>query len=80
MSVVKPDKTLDARGLMCPLPVIRTSRAVRDVPIGGVLEVLATDPGSIADIPAWAKFQGHEVLAVQRLGGNVIRFLIRRKR
>ncbi|MDK2464951.1 MAG: sulfurtransferase TusA family protein [Candidatus Korarchaeota archaeon] len=77
MSDAKPDKTLDARGLMCPLPVVRASQAIKEVPVGGVLEILATDPGALSDIPAWAKSQGHEVLSVER-NKDKIRFLIKR--
>ncbi|MBC7224045.1 MAG: sulfurtransferase TusA family protein, partial [Anaerolineae bacterium] len=55
-----PEKTLDARGLQCPMPVVKTSQEIKNVSVGGILEVLATDPGSMADINAWAKSSGNE--------------------
>ncbi len=59
MSVLE---SLDARGLLCPLPVIRTQDRVRSLPAGTLLEVLATDPGTMHDIPAWCRVHGHELI------------------
>lgn len=53
---------LDARGLLCPLPVIRTQEKVKELGSGTVLVVLATDPGTLHDIPAWCRVHGHELL------------------
>ena len=61
-----PLATLDARGLLCPLPVIRAQDKVATLAPGALLEVLATDPGVLHDIPAWCRVHGHEVLEVQR--------------
>ncbi len=77
MSEVKPSKTLDVRGLMCPMPVVRLSKAIKEIGVGEVLEVLVTDPGALADIPAWARKTGNEVLKVDQ-EGNVIKFYIKR--
>lgn len=77
MDELKPEKTLDARGLQCPMPVVKTSQEIKTVPVGGVLEVLATDPGSMADISAWAKSSGNELVKMEK-GEGVFRFLIRR--
>jgi tRNA 2-thiouridine synthesizing protein A len=63
---------LDARGLLCPLPVIRTQERVAALAPGDVLEVTATDPGALADIPAWCRVHGHEVLETHRAGGEVV--------
>lgn len=57
---------LDARHLLCPMPVIRTQQAVAGLSPGDTLEVLATDPGALHDIPAWCRIHGHEVLASTR--------------
>ncbi len=57
---------LDARHLLCPMPVIRTQQAVAGLSPGDTLEVLATDPGALHDIPAWCRIHGHEVLASAR--------------
>ncbi|UCC57383.1 MAG: sulfurtransferase TusA family protein [Gammaproteobacteria bacterium] len=56
-----PVKSVDARCLLCPLPVIRTQDAVASLQAGDSLEVLCTDPGAIHDIPAWCRVHGHEV-------------------
>lgn len=60
---------LDARGLKCPLPVIRLARLAQGRPAGTVLHVLADDPAAEADIPAWARMRGHEV-TLERRGGH----------
>lgn len=60
---------LDARGLLCPLPVIRLARLARDLPTGTVVLVLADDPAAESDIPAWARMRGHEV-RLERRGGH----------
>ena len=57
-----PTTCLDARGLLCPLPVIRTQDKIRKLKIGDVLEVVATDPGVQYDIPAWCRVHGHRLL------------------
>ena len=67
---------LDVRGKLCPLPVIHTQNRVRDLAAGEKLEVLATDPGTLNDIPAWCRINGHEVLET-RQEGREIRILIR---
>lgn len=77
MSEIKPSKTLDVRGLMCPMPVLKLSKAIKEIEIGQVIEVLATDPGSMTDIPAWARRTGNEVVKVER-EGEVIRFYVKR--
>jgi tRNA 2-thiouridine synthesizing protein A len=53
---------VDARGLRCPLPVIRLAEAARDATVGTVVEVWATDPAARADIPAWCRMRGHTYL------------------
>ena len=77
MSEYTPEKTLDAQGLKCPMPVVKTSKEIKGVSVGGIMEVLATDPGSIADITAWAKSTGNELLQTEKDGG-VFKFYIRR--
>ena len=70
--------TVDARGLSCPMPIVKTAQAVRPLASGALLEVLATDPGSTRDFVAWSRATGHE-LVEQTTEGNVHRFVIRRK-
>lgn len=70
-------QTLDARGLNCPMPVVRTSQEIKKINVGEVLELLATDPGSVADMIAWCKSTGNELL--DRTNDNgVFKFYIRR--
>jgi tRNA 2-thiouridine synthesizing protein A len=57
---------LDARRLLCPLPVIRTQNRVKDMSLGDTLEIICTDPGALYDIPAWCRMYGHEVLDTQQ--------------
>lgn len=56
------NETLDAKRLLCPLPVIRTQDKVKTMKIGDTLEVICTDPGVMHDIPAWCRINGHKVL------------------
>ncbi|MFO7297999.1 MAG: sulfurtransferase TusA family protein [Pseudomonadota bacterium] len=71
------DKTLDVKGLNCPIPIMKVKKAINEVPKGGTLEVLATDPGSVADFEAFCKSTGNELIEHSEEGG-VYRFLIRR--
>lgn len=70
-------ETLDARGLLCPLPVIRTQDRMRGLMAGGLLEVLATDPGVLEDIPAWCRVHGHEVVSSED-DDDVVRVVVRK--
>ncbi len=62
---------VDARGLLCPMPVIRVQNQARDMAVGTELEILATDPGVLHDIPAWCRVHGHDVLVVQELSDHI---------
>jgi tRNA 2-thiouridine synthesizing protein A len=73
-----PDSTLDATGLLCPLPVLKARRALRSVPPGGVLEVLATDPGAVKDFEHFCRTTGCTLLAVSEEQGGVLRFLLQK--
>ena len=71
-------RRVDARGLACPMPIIRTARAIAEMESGELLEVLATDPGSTKDFVAWSRTTGHDLLE-QSVEAGVHRFLLRRK-
>ena len=71
-------QTLDARGLNCPMPIVKTAQAIKTIESGQLLEVLATDPGSVKDFAAWSRTTGHE-LVEQTVDGGVYRFVLRRK-
>jgi TusA-related sulfurtransferase len=67
---VRVDKVVDARGTSCPGPILAAKKGIVDVPVGGVMEVLATDRGTQKDLPAWAKKMGHEFLGVVEDAGT----------
>ena len=71
------DLTENMEGLVCPLPVVRMARAIKQVPVGGVIEGLATDPGVPHDIRAWCRSTGNELLSMDPQA-EPIRFLVRR--
>ena len=70
--------TVDAKGLSCPMPIVKTAQAAKTVESGSLLEVLATDPGSSRDFAAWTRTTGNE-LVEQSVSDGVFRFVIRRK-
>ncbi len=70
------DHTLDAKGLNCPLPILKARKALKEVPAGGTLEILATDPGSVADFQAFCRQTGNELLESSN-DDKVYRFLIK---
>ncbi|REE66746.1 TusA-related sulfurtransferase [Paenibacillus taihuensis] len=71
------DKVLDAKGLACPMPIVRTKKSIAELQSGQVLEVHATDKGAKNDLTAWAKSTGHELLSSNEENG-VYKFWIRK--
>lgn len=69
------DKELDARGLNCPLPILRTKKALTDMTPGQVLKVLATDPGSVKDFQAFSKQTGNALLSSETANSEFIFFM-----
>ena len=63
---------VDARGLLCPMPVIRTGEAVEAAVPGTILEVRASDPGALHDIPAWCRVNGHALLETREEGDEIV--------
>lgn len=78
MPTVVIAQTVDARGLSCPMPIVRTAQAVKTLDPGTLLEILATDPGSVKDFAAWCRATGHELID-ESVDGAVYRFVVRRK-
>ncbi len=72
---INPDDTLDCSGLSCPMPILKTKKAIDKLASGQVLKMIATDPGSKPDIDAWAKKTGHTVLEYQQEGGKHVFFI-----
>jgi tRNA 2-thiouridine synthesizing protein A len=71
------DQVLDAKGLNCPLPILKAKKALKDLQAGQVLEVQSTDPGSVADFSAFCRTTGNEMLEQNEEGG-VYTYLIRK--
>ena len=69
------DKELDARGLNCPLPILRAKKALAEIGSGQVLKILSTDPGSVKDFQAFAKQTGNELLSSTEGGGEYTFFM-----
>lgn len=74
---IKVDLEIDLKGLLCPLPMVRVSQNIGKVPVGGVLKAVATDPGSLADIPSWARTTGNELLKTEK-GDKLYTFYLKR--
>ncbi|WP_429369815.1 sulfurtransferase TusA family protein [Paenibacillus sp. DS2015] len=71
------DKVLDAQGLACPMPIVKTKKAMNDLQSGQVLEIHATDKGAKADLAAWSRSGGHELLESTEENG-IFKFLIKK--
>ncbi|NOY73757.1 MAG: sulfurtransferase TusA family protein [Gammaproteobacteria bacterium] len=64
-------ETFDLKGLICPLPVIRTQNKIKTLNSGDILVVLCSDPGALHDIPAWCRIHGHEIIDSQNKEGEI---------
>jgi tRNA 2-thiouridine synthesizing protein A len=69
--------TLDAKGLMCPMPIVKLAKKMKELPVGAVLELIADDVGSKEDVPAWCKRTGNELVG-QKDDGTVFYFYIKK--
>ena len=76
-AVDKVDVTLDCRGLLCPMPLLKTSTALKNMQAGQLLEMLATDPGAKPDMLAWLKRSGYDLIRMEEESG-VLKFYIRK--
>ena len=78
MPLLSIETWVDARGLSCPMPIVKAAQAMKAVASGQLIEVVATDPGSVKDFAAWARTTGNE-LVEQSVDCGVYRFVLRRK-
>lgn len=78
MSEIRPDRTIDTSGQCCPVPMVESNRAVKQMQPGQVLEVICTDIGSRMDIPAWCSRTGNELLASEERDGKFCYYVRRR--
>ena len=74
----KPVKTLDCRGLSCPMPIMKTKKEIEKISIGQILEIWSSDAGSTEDFPSWAKRTGNELIKMEEKEGYTI-FYIKKK-
>ncbi len=72
MTTLQEDKLLDTSGMLCPVPVIKTSKAIKEMQIGQVLKMVSTDPGAPPDMVAWARQTGNELLDSHQEGKQYI--------
>jgi tRNA 2-thiouridine synthesizing protein A len=77
MSDITVQKTIDLKGLLCPIPVVKMAKAIKEVQVGEIIEAFATDPGVMADIPAWCRTTGNELVSMEKLDKQ-FRFVVRR--
>ena len=78
--MTEPDLELDCRGTRCPVPVIRLAQRIAEVPVGGVVAVVADDPAARPDIPAWCRMRGQEYVGERLSEDAVPVYLVRRLR
>lgn len=75
MTEIQFDKELDCSGLSCPLPIVKTKKAISELNTGQVLKMISTDPGSNADMDSWANRTGHEIVKSEENDGKYIFFV-----
>ncbi|MEO5331541.1 MAG: sulfurtransferase TusA family protein [Magnetococcus sp. YQC-5] len=68
LDALRSDRVVDARRLLCPMPILRVDAAMQGMQPGEILEVVATDPGLTQDLPAWCRVNGHRLLTMRRAG------------
>jgi tRNA 2-thiouridine synthesizing protein A len=79
VTALQEDKVLDTSGMLCPVPVIKTSKAIKEMQVGQVLKMISTDPGAPPDMVAWARQTGNELLDSHQEGKNYIFYFRRLK-
>jgi tRNA 2-thiouridine synthesizing protein A len=76
--VTSADLELDCRGMLCPLPVIELGKRIREVPMGGLVAVAATDAAARTDVPAWCRMRGQEYVGEEPAADGTPRYVVRR--
>jgi len=74
-----PVKSIDLKGLLCPMPIIKMAKAIKEVNVGETLEAFSTDPGVMADVPAWCRSTGHELVTLEKIDKQ-FHFIVRRSK
>ena len=78
VSPIAITKEIDARGSFCPGPLMELIRNIKTAQVGEVIAVLSADPGSVKDIPAWVEKAKHQLLGIEKVEGDVKRFVVRK--
>lgn len=76
---VNADQVLDCSGMACPMPILKTKKAIDGLAIGQVLKMIATDPGATSDMQAWTQKTGHELVASEQEGSKFIFYVKKTK-
>lgn len=76
---INADQVLDCSGLSCPMPIIKTRKAIDGMQLGQVLKMIATDPGSQSDMDAWTRKTGHALLAAEQDSGKFVFYIKKTK-
>ncbi len=76
---MQEDQVLDCTGMACPMPILKTKKAIDALTVGQVLKMIATDPGSVPDVDAWSKKTGHQVLSKEEKAGTYTFFIKKTK-
>jgi len=79
LHALQPDQVVDARGTSCPGPILAAKKGIGGVPVGGIMEVLATDSGTLKDLPAWCNKVGHDFLGFYEEAGYLTLFVRKTK-
>lgn len=72
---ITPDQVLDCSGMSCPMPILKTKKAVDALQSGQILKMIATDPGSTSDMQAWTEKTGHQLVASEKEGDKFVFFI-----
>jgi TusA-related sulfurtransferase len=78
MTAIAETKTLDTRGLLCPMPIVKTGKEMKSMEEGDILKILATDRGAIVDFPAWADDTGNELMEWHEQDDGVLVFYVKK--
>ena len=79
MNTETANKVLDLKGLLCPIPVVKISNAIKEIEVGEVITATATDPGVMMDIPAWCSTTGNELVSMDE-ENDIFTFMVRRSK
>ncbi len=77
LTTLIPDRSVDARRLLCPMPIMKADAAMREMQPGALLSIVATDPGLSNDLPAWCRVNGHRLLGIRHQGRELTGWVVK---